>query len=358
VIERKLANHAPGTVLNSSSLHVVSDTVDARTMVRTVVLTRPLLGADASYYTFDPSLSSIDIIAAIGPGATFGYHGNTRGGAALMLVDMGAPVCLCKSKQQGGSINGLPWTSDCFNPNLIEQKNPSCDIATYRGGMTCCHHKVRLLDHNQTLPTQIDDFYLKFRFYYEETPVDTSAPIHTKNVFFLFREVEYNHGEYDVTQCDLTTTHPKDCVHTLTSSFQVIDTISDCKGDRSKWMCAPSTPSFPQSQYIDLIHVSGHCHAPSCLSMELINADTGESICLVTPVYGDGGDEVMNEDGYVVALPPCVWSNDPNDQQTHGLKPPPRLSLDTNLTAIKKSNSTYFHYGVMAHWQMRGSWAE
>jgi hypothetical protein len=74
-------------------------------------------------------------------------------------------------------------------------------------------------------------------------------------------------------------------------------------------------------------------------------------------VYGDGGDEVMNEDGYVVALPPCVWSNDPIDQQAHGLKSPPRLSLDTNLTAIKKSNSTYFHYGVMAHWQMRGSWA-
>ena len=86
---------------------------------------------------------------------------------------------------------------------------------------------------------------------------------------------------------------------------------------------APSTPSFSQSQYIDLIHASGHCHAPSCISMELINADTGESSCLVTPIYGNGGDEVMNEDGYIVALPPCIWSNDPNDQQTHGLKTSP-----------------------------------
>ena len=25
---------------------------------------------------------------------------------------------------------------------------------------------------------------------------------------------------------------------------------------------------------------------------------------LVTPIYGNGGDEVMNEDGYVVGLPP------------------------------------------------------
>lgn len=88
--------------------------------------------------------------------------------------------------------------------------------------------------------------------------------------------------------------------------------------------------------------------------MELINADTGQSICLVTPIYGNGGDEVMNENGYVVGLPPCVWSNDPND----GLEKPLRLGLDTNLTAIKKSNSTYFHYGVMSHWQMRGAWAE
>ena len=38
------------------------------------------------------------------------------------------------------------------------------------------------------------------------------------------------------------------------------------------------------------------------ISMELINADTGESICLVTPICGNGGDEVMNEDGYVVGL--------------------------------------------------------
>ena len=91
--------------------------------------------------------------------------------------------------------------------------------------------------------------------------------------------------------------------------------------------------------------------------MELINADTGESICLVEPIYGNGGDEIMNENGYVVGLPPCIWSTDPTEQKLYGLKAPMRLSLDTNLTAIKKSNSTNFHYGVMSHWQMRGSWA-
>ena len=31
---------------------------------------------------------------------------------------------------------------------------------------------------------------------------------------------------------------------------------------------------------------SGHCHAPSCLSMELYNADTGMLLCRHDPVYG------------------------------------------------------------------------
>ena len=352
ITERRLANHAPGKILPSSkNFDIISDVVKGE--MRTVTIQRPLVGSDSEHYAFKVGASALNLIAAIGSTPTFAYHGNTRGGSALMLVEVGAPVCLCESEHEGGSINGLPWTSDCFNPNLIEQQNPSCDIRTYRGGMTCCHHHVHLLDANQNLPAKVDEFYLKFRFYYEEAPIVVSDPAATKNVFFMFREVEFNHGEYDIPQC-IPGTDPRECVHTLISNFQVKDTISDCKGDRSKWMCAPSYPSFPQSQEIDLIHVSGHCHAPSCLSMELINADTGQSICLVTPIYGNGGDEVMNENGYVVGLPPCVWSNDPND----GLEKPLRLALDTNLTAIKKSNSTYFHYGVMSHFQMRGAWAE
>ena len=37
---------------------------------------------------------------------------------------------------------------------------------------------------------------------------------------------------------------------------------------------------------INLIYAGGHCHAPSCISIELFNADTGELICRQTPVYG------------------------------------------------------------------------
>ena len=141
--ERKLANHAAGDPL-SSMLTAVSDTVINAT--RTVVMTRALAGKSSQYYTFDPSVGAINIIMASGKSPTFSYHGPTRGGDALMMVLMGAPVCLCKSSQLGGSINGLPWTSDCLNPILQEQHNPSCDITTYRGGMTCCHDGVHLLD--------------------------------------------------------------------------------------------------------------------------------------------------------------------------------------------------------------------
>ena len=84
--------------------------------------------------------------------------------------------------------------------------------------MTCCHHHVHLLDEDQGLPTKIDEFYLKFGFYYEE--IQLLPPIRgTKNVFFMFREVEFNHGEYDVPQC-VSGTDPSECAHTLISNFK------------------------------------------------------------------------------------------------------------------------------------------
>jgi len=50
-----------------------------------------------------------------------------------------------------------------------------------------------------------------------------------------------------------------------------------------------------------------------------------------------------------VDIPPCVWGSD------QGLLPPPLLSLDSNLTTIKRSNNASGHWGVMALWQMRAA---
>lgn len=87
--------------------------------------------------------------------------------------------------------------------------------------------------------------------------------------------------------------------------------------------------------------------------MELFNADTGESICRNVPTYGtltEGATGVrrFDEKGYL-ALPPCVWGD-----TAQGLRSPPLLTWDTNLTAIKVCNSTYGHTGEMARWQGHG----
>ena len=38
---------------------------------------------------------------------------------------------------------------------------------------------------------------------------------------------------------------------------------------------------------VELIYAGGHCHAPSCISMELYHADTGMLLCSHYPVYGE-----------------------------------------------------------------------
>ena len=85
----------------------------------------------------------------------------------------------------------------------------------------------------------------------------------------------------------------------------------------------------------------------------MYNADTGELICRNLPAYGTmragaEGPKRFDEAGYL-ALPPCVWGN-----ASQGLLEPPLLLWDTNLTSIKRVNSTYAHTGEMALWQGHG----
>ena len=91
--------------------------------------------------------------------------------------------------------------------------------------------------------------------------------------------------------------------------------------------------------------------------MELYNNDTGALICRNVPTYGNvtAGPGLLSKNGKFeekgyLALPPCVWSENPDD----GLPAPPLLRWDTNLSAIKRCNSTYGHTGEMARWQGHG----
>ena len=49
--------------------------------------------------------------------------------------------------------------------DLVRQKN--CNIETYQGGQSCCHHKWILLDENQTQPLGDMTYRLKFAFIFK-----------------------------------------------------------------------------------------------------------------------------------------------------------------------------------------------
>lgn len=143
-------------------------------------------------------------------------------------------------------------------------------------------------------------------------------------------------------------TPPADCVFTIVGHFQIRDAVHECK-DRADVWCSPTNGTFPQTPFIKLVHVSPHCHGPSCLSMQMINADTNETLCYTEPYYGVT-DKAMDELSYSAGIPPCIWGT-----ADEGLLPPPLVSLDTNITVIGRSNATFGHWGQMGHFQMRGT---
>ena len=134
VQERKLGDHDPGQVL-TASLRVLSNSVmDGQ---RQVVVSRPFKGHTADHFTFDPSTSTIPVLAASGNGPNFAYHGaKQRTGGRLQLSGVDSPTCLCDTGRKG-SIEGIPFNKHCLDEpfgDLVQQKNPTCWIETYQGG--------------------------------------------------------------------------------------------------------------------------------------------------------------------------------------------------------------------------------
>ena len=134
VQERKLGDHDPGQVL-TASLRVLSNSVVEGE--RKVVVSRPFKGHTNDHFTFDPSTSTIPVLAASGNGANFGYHGaKQRTGGRLQLSGVDSPTCLCDTGRKG-SIEGIPFNKHCLDEpfgDLVQQKNPTCWIETYQGG--------------------------------------------------------------------------------------------------------------------------------------------------------------------------------------------------------------------------------
>jgi hypothetical protein len=170
-------------------------------------------------------------------------------------------------------------------------------------------------------------------------------------------------------------TPPAQAIHSLQSQFTLREALQRFVNQSSVPNATENTDpqcvnisKVEQAGGIKLVYAAGHCHAPACISLELYRMSTGELICRNTPIYGTS-DNAMDEKGYAVAIPPCVWSDkDPNLQNS------PLLTLDEPLLQIKKVNSTNAHLGktlcctliacsrhisgVMAMFQCRGVYAD
>ena len=350
--------HGPGTPLPRSVVVTSSNAAGGR---RTVVVQRALRGMGPAYYSFDLNTTNIPVILAQGASGAFGYH-RSKSAATLSFAAVGAFTCVCE--EGGWTIGGIPYASgakQCVPPprsELIPSNNPTCFPELYVGGLACCRNEDLLLDKDQVIPSRVDEVFYKWRFYYE----DFDALKHTPT---LHLEWQFGHIEctppppqpaaaaanapalrYDVPKA-APGTPPEDRVHILTSEIQGRDLFMygrpGCNVETEPY-CADVTKA---AKGFGLVMMGGHCHAPACLSLEMVNRDTGALICRIEPVLGSG-DDALDESSYLW-LPPCVWG-DPSD----GLQPIPKLMLDTNLTLVKRTNSSAYHTGVMAIWQGRG----
>ncbi|CAD7928958.1 unnamed protein product [Amoebophrya sp. A120] len=102
-----------------------------------------------------------------------------------------------------------------------------------------------------------------------------------------------------------------------------------------------------------LIWANGHCHAPSCLSMELFRNDTGELLCKQTPrdAASEAGSK-FGEPGYIYT-PPCIFAAPGGPDETV-LPRAPLIPDGVPLLSVKKNKNTDVgHLGEMASWQMR-----
>lgn len=359
ITERKLGHHGPGVEL-SPSVTVVSNTVTDEN--RTVVLTRPFQVDDdkgQNYFVFDPAKEkTVKIIMARGCSLVFAQHCG-HGPAKLNFVAMDTPTSVCQAGIQG-TIDGRNFPNNRCAPfpasDLLVQKNPTCFFEEYVGGLSCCKHMEYLLDKDQEIPwkDQVLEYHMKFRFYFEDYQPSEPAPQVTdsnekkkvpkakpashKNLHRLYRQTEANAGEYDIVQCP-EGTPPSQCVQIITSQWEVARMIEGCQYKE----CDDITKVVGT----EIIYAAPHCHAPSCISMELYNADTGQLLCRVEPVYGTK-DETVYEERNFLALPPCLWGSEDN------LADPIFLPVNTTLLSIKRNNNTLPHTGEMASWQMRG----
>ena len=112
------------------------------------------------------------------------------------------PTCVCNAGVKG-AINGVPFhkarqplltltgLSATARGDLLQQRNPTCWIETYQGGLSCCHHQNILLDRDQNRPDELLTYHMKFRFYFQ--PYTASTPSTPAPLFGKMPESQDDH---------------------------------------------------------------------------------------------------------------------------------------------------------------------
>eukprot|EP01047_Picozoa_sp_COSAG01_P051512 COSAG01_NODE_5324_length_4334_cov_5.824321_1_plen_552_part_00 len=372
ISEYRLGNHVAGQRLATQVVVVSNVAHDGQ---RTVVLSRGVRGATSAHYTFNASGdgSTLDFMDAVGAaGHSWPSFHKSMSSGTLLLAKLGVANCLVGDAITFGQTPGKfvyhhddgtteslsAGVGRCSNStptDLIATRNPRCDITTYVGGLSCCHHKWLLTDREQR--AKISDEKLVFRMkiriwfqeYIEATP---KSPASHQCLWRMYHSLA---GEYDTTK--QTASHSRTDVNA--SNVQVNEFRFKARDMIHIGNVRTGTFNTPQPTAnqtgIKLMYINGHCHAAACIQFDLYNDDTGELICRQQGRAGSTlrpdvakGDDRFDEKGYI-RLYPCVFGD-----HGEGLQPPHFLSFDTNLRSVKITNATYTHYGEMAHWQARG----
>lgn len=353
-------DHCPGTALKSS-VNVVSNTV--ANGVRIVVMTRDLVGATSDHLTFSFGTRTIRFITAVGSSQTFGYHA-AHASSVISMTSPLSPTCICDGGVIGWLCNGdgtgcSNFQKDCVplpDGDLAWQANPTCDSKTYVGGLSCCGHQRIMLDMDQEVRPELLRYHVKIRFWFQEyipaNPVSKTAASHF-DLPRIYYQTESNAGEYDIPPAFFLPGQPRLGYPDWPANKLTPGTT--CTGNcpsGSDCQCEHTITYHWTVPKMRLIYAGGHCHAPSCISMELYRNDTGtpELVCRQIPVYGNGDmDNDRFDDAMYLSLPPCLWGDD------EGLEPSMLLPDNTPMISIKKNRNTDMgHFGDMASWQMRG----
>merc|ERR1712232_76978 len=162
-------------------------------------------------------------ISAVGNTANLAYH-KLKSSSTFELTAVDVPSCICKQpKPFGHTVGSLVYTHDDgttesikFNggdshdrtrcprsptSDLLDTKNPTCDVGTYQGGLECCHHKWLLTDREQaaSIPSDVFEYYMKFRIWFQEyIPATPTAPASHQNLVRFYYTLGC--GEYDVVK--------------------------------------------------------------------------------------------------------------------------------------------------------------